>query len=235
MYSTYKYRCTQHWSMSIYKVKTLTAIKGEIDINTIITGVVYHPTFINGQIIQSKNKNNKYFSWVTDVRVLSSAGNHSPPYLPRMPSNTVLISGPAVGATHILIWSYSRLECVLASNDHSYQSCCVFFCGSSQWPFIYPIHRVCLVDHVDLTCSMYSWLEGFESSSVATLPRVSIVVLFSPLHVGCPLGFSSGGCPEGLGSAPVRPRCGGDAAAWVAGFLAAPGTQGGWRLGQQEI
>ena len=31
----------------------------------------------------------------------------SPPYLPRMPSNTVLISGPAVGAAQILIWSYS--------------------------------------------------------------------------------------------------------------------------------
>ena len=29
--------------------------------------------------------------------------------------------------------------------------------------------------------------------------------------------------------------CGGEAAAWVAGVLAAPGTQGGWRLGQQEI
>ena len=28
-------------------------------------------------------------------------------YLPRMPSNTVLISGPAVGASQILIWFYS--------------------------------------------------------------------------------------------------------------------------------
>ena len=28
-------------------------------------------------------------------------------HLPRMPSNTVLISGPAVGAAQILIWSYS--------------------------------------------------------------------------------------------------------------------------------
>ena len=34
-------------------------------------------------------------------------GSHSPPYLPRMPSNTVLISGPAVEAAQILIWSYS--------------------------------------------------------------------------------------------------------------------------------
>jgi len=55
----------------------------------------------------SKNNNNKCFSWVTAVRVLSRARNHSPPYLPRMPSNTVLISGLAVGAAQILIWSYS--------------------------------------------------------------------------------------------------------------------------------
>ena len=32
-----------------------------------------------------------------------------------------------------------------------------------------------------------------------------------------------------------RDRCGGGAAAWVARVLAAPGTQGGWQLGQQEI
>ena len=32
---------------------------------------------------------------------------HNPPHLPRMRSNTVLISGPAVGAAQILIWSYS--------------------------------------------------------------------------------------------------------------------------------
>ena len=36
-------------------------------------------------------------------------------------------------------------------------------------------------------------------------------------------------------SAPVRARCGSGAAAWVAGVLAAPGPQGGWRLGQQKI
>ena len=47
------------------------------------------------------------FSWVTAVRVLSLAGSHSPPHLLRMPSNTVLVSGPAVGAVRILIWSYS--------------------------------------------------------------------------------------------------------------------------------
>ena len=34
---------------------------------------------------------------------------------------------------------------------------------------------------------------------------------------------------------PCKGQCGGGAAAWVTGVLAAPGTQGGWRLGQQEI
>ena len=38
---------------------------------------------------------------------LSLSGSHSPPHLLRMPSNTVLVSGPAVGSAQILIWSYS--------------------------------------------------------------------------------------------------------------------------------
>ena len=39
-------------------------------------------------------------------QILSLAGSHSPLHLPRMPSNTVLISGPVVGAAEVLIWSY---------------------------------------------------------------------------------------------------------------------------------
>ena len=58
---------------------------------------------------KSKHKNNKCFSWVTAVRVLSLAGSHSPPHLPRMSSNTVLISELAVGEAQILIWSYSSV------------------------------------------------------------------------------------------------------------------------------
>ena len=64
----------------------------------------------------------------------SLAGSHSPPHLPRMPSNTVLISGPAVGAAQDLIWSYfsvflppmstairtSAFFCVGALNDPLY-------------------------------------------------------------------------------------------------------------------
>ena len=36
--------------------------------------------------------------------------------------------------------------------------------------YIFNRHRVCLVDHVDLICSLYSWWESFGSSSLATLP-----------------------------------------------------------------
>ena len=36
--------------------------------------------------------------------------------------------------------------------------------------YIFHRHRVCLVDHKDLIGSLYSWLEGFGSSSLATLP-----------------------------------------------------------------
>ena len=36
--------------------------------------------------------------------------------------------------------------------------------------YIFHRHRVCLVDHVDLICSLYSWWEGFGASPLATLP-----------------------------------------------------------------
>ena len=58
---------------------------------------------------KSKHKNDKCFSSVTAVRVLSLAGSHSPPHLPRTPSNTVLVSGAAVGAAQVLLWSYSHV------------------------------------------------------------------------------------------------------------------------------
>ena len=44
------------------------------------------------------------------------------------------------------------------------------FVGALNDLFIYSIDRVCLVDHVDLICSLYSLWEGFGSSSLATLP-----------------------------------------------------------------
>ena len=165
-------------------------------------------------------------------RVLSLTGSHSPPHLPRMPSNSVLISGPAVGAAQVLIWSYS---CVFLPPMSTAIRASVFLCGSSQWPFIYSIDTVCLVDHADLTCSWYSWWEGFGSSSLATLPLGFNCGFSSTSAHDGPLGFSFSGCPGGLGFGPVRARCGGGAAAWVTGVLAAPGTQRGWQPGQQEV
>ena len=64
---------------------------------------------------KSKHKNNKCFSWVTAVRVLSLTGSHGLLHLPRMPSNAVLISGSAVEAAQILIWSYSCVFLLLMS------------------------------------------------------------------------------------------------------------------------
>ena len=101
--------------------------------------------------------------------------------------------------------------------------------------YIFHRHKVCLVDCVALICGLYSWWEGFEFSSLATLPLGFNCGSISTSACGSSTGVCSWGCPGGLGFAPVRTRCGGGAAAWVAGFLAAPGTQGSLQLGQQEI
>ena len=54
--------------------------------------------------------------------------------------------------------------------------------------------------------SFYSWWEGFVSSSLATLPWVSIVVLFPLLHGDCPMGIPTEAALEDL----VLPLCGPD-------------------------
>ena len=100
---------------------------------------------------------------------------------------------------------------------------------------IFHSHRVCLVDRVDLICSLYSCWEGLGSSSLATLPLGFHCGFISTSACGSSTGVCSRGCLRGLGFAPVRTRRGGGAAAWVTGVLAAPGTQGGWQLGKQEI
>ena len=63
--------------------------------------------------------------------------------------------------------------------------------------YIFHRHRVCLVDHVDLICSLYSWWEGFESSSLATLP-LGFNCGFILLNVGHPLGFAPEAALEDL-------------------------------------
>ena len=100
--------------------------------------------------------------------------------------------------------------------------------------YIFYSHRVCLVDRVDLICRLYSWWEGFGSSSLATLPLGFNCGFISTAAWGSSTGICSWGCPGGLGYAPVRARCGDGTAAQVTGFLAAD-IQGSWWLGQQEI
>ena len=143
------------------------------------------------------------------------------------------------------LWTYSGgssdsnlilLLCVLASKCLQLSELgCFLLWELSMSFYIFHRHRVCLVDCVDLICSLYSWQEDFGSSCLATLPLGFNYVSFSTSACGLSTGVFSRGCLGGLGFAPVRARCGGGAAAWVAGVLAAPGTQGSWRLGQQEI
>ena len=101
--------------------------------------------------------------------------------------------------------------------------------------YIFHRHAVCLVDCVDLICILYSWWEGFGSSSLATLPLGSNCGFISTSAYGLSTGVWSWGFPGGLGFAPVRAWCGGGTAAWVSGVLAAPATPGSWQLGKQEI
>ena len=181
---------------------------------------------------KSKHKKNKCFSWVTAVRVLSLSGSHSPPHLPRMPSNTGY-------------WTYCG-----GSSDSDFGPTAV--CSCLQCPqlselvhfllwelsvtfYIFHRHRVCLVDRVDLICSLYSWWESFGSSSLAILPLGSNCGFISTFASGSYTGVCSWGFTGGLGFTPVKARCGGGAAAWVTGVLAAPCTQGSWWLGKQEM
>ena len=65
---------------------------------------------------------------------------------------------------------------------------------------IFHRHRVCLVDHVDLICRLYNSWEGFESSSLATLPLGFNCGFISPLYI-CVFhwGLAPEAALEGLG------------------------------------
>ena len=129
------------------------------------------------------------------VRVFSLTGNHSPPYLPKMPSNTVLMSGPAVGTAQILSCSIPMCSCLQCSQlselvHFPLWELSVTFC-------IFHRHRVCLVDPVDLIC--ISWWEGFGSSSLATLPLGFNCGFIPTSACGSSTGVCSWGCPGGVG------------------------------------
>jgi len=110
---------------------------------------------------KSKHKTNRCFSWVTAVRVLSVTGSHSPPHLPRMPFNTVLISGP-VGAAQTLILSTPMCFCL--QSPQLSKLVCFLLWECSMTFHMYSIDRVCLVDRVDLFWILYSWWGGLGFS-----------------------------------------------------------------------
>ena len=73
--------------------------------------------------------------------------------------------------------------------------------------YIFLRHRVCLVFHVDLIFSLYSWWEGFGSSSLATLPLGSNCGFIS-MRMGSPLGFAPEAALEDLGLPLLGPGVG---------------------------
>ena len=172
------------------------------------------------------------FSWVTAVRMLSLTESHSQPHLPRVP--------PTRRWSLDLLWGQLRFW-----SGHTPVCSCLQCPQLSElvhflsWEhsvafYTFQRHRVGLADRVDLICSLYSWWEGFGSSSSATLPLGVNCGFISTSACGSSSGICSWGCPGRLGFG-WGARGGGGAAAWVAGVLAAPGTQGSWWLGQQEI
>ena len=102
-----------------------------------------------------------------------------------MSSNTVLISKSAVRAPRILIWSYSFV--FLLPMSTAIRTSVISFVELSMTFYIFHRHSVCLVDHVDLICSLHSWWEGFGSSFLATLP------------MGFNCGFISATCGSSTG------------------------------------
>ena len=82
-------------------------------------------------------------------------------------SNTVLISGPLWGAAQILIWSYPCM--FLPPMSTAIRTRAFYLWELSMAFYIFHRLRVCLVDHVDLFCCLYSWWEVFGCSSLATL------------------------------------------------------------------
>ena len=129
---------------------------------------------------------------------LSLAGSHSPPHLPRMSSNTVLVSGPVVGPAQILIWSYPSV--FLPPMSTAVKTSAFSLVGALS-DLLY----------IPQTQSLPSWSCGSNLQLAQLLGRfwvfflshtarwVSTVILFPLLHVNHPLGFAPEAAPEDLG------------------------------------
>ena len=75
--------------------------------------------------------------------------------------------------------------------------------------YIFHRHRVCLVDCVDLICSLYSLLEGFRSSCLDTLPPAFHYVFIVTSACGnqyCPILPSILAWRKPLTEKPDRPQ-----------------------------
>ena len=112
---------------------------------------------------KSKHKNNKCFSWVTAVRVLSLIGSHSPPYLPRMPSNTVLISGHAVGQ---LTFSYGLTS-----------MCSCLWCPQLSELVHFILQELLMTFYIFHQRSLSSWSCGFNLQLLQLVGRFWVLFL----------------------------------------------------------
>ena len=165
-------------------------------------------------------------SWIAAVRVLSLTGSHSPPYLPRMPSNTVLTAGHAVRAAQILIWSYS---CMFLPQMSTVIRASVFSFVGALNDLLY----------IPSTQRLLSWLCGFNLQFMKIMGR--FWVFFLSLTVpGFQLWFyfhlymwfvhwdiASEAALEGLSLPLWGPGVEVDVSPRATGVLAAAGTQGG--------
>ena len=100
-----------------------------------------------------------------------------------MPSNTGLVSEPAVQAIQTLILFYffcvflPPMSTAIRTSAFSFvRICSVLFCISQT--------QILPSWSCGFNLQLYSWWEGFESSYLVTLPLVSIVVWSPPLPVG---------------------------------------------------
>ena len=112
---------------------------------------------------------------------------------------------PILGWSPDLLWGQLRLKyglspayCCLQCPQLPELVCFLLWELSLSF-YIFHRYRVCLVSHVDLTCSLYNWWEGFQSSSSATLPRGFNCGFISTSACGSSTGVCSWSCPGGLG------------------------------------
>ena len=101
------------------------------------------------------------FSWVTALIVPSCTGNNSPPHFPRMPYNTVLVSGPPVEAAEVLICSYSSVFLPPRSTG----------IRTSAFSFV---EALSVLLSIPSTQSLRSWSSGFNLQLVQMVWRFCI-------------------------------------------------------------